>query len=95
MEALIGAIYLDGGFDRAVDLVRRLFGDLITGTDSDLTSLPWVGHRSRKWEPEPFRFAGINSMVLLPIGADRHEAAKGTRSGWREAVLGRLTGGSV
>lgn len=35
VEALIGAIYLDGGFDRAVDLVRRLFGDLITGSEAE------------------------------------------------------------
>lgn len=35
LEALIGAIYLDGGFDPAVELVRRLFGELITGSEAD------------------------------------------------------------
>ncbi|MBL0090339.1 MAG: ribonuclease III [Ideonella sp.] len=35
LEALIGAIYLDGGFDPAVGLVRRLFGELITGSEAD------------------------------------------------------------
>jgi len=38
------------------------------------------------------RFIGINSMVQLPIGADRHEEKKGKPSRWREAILRRLTG---
>jgi ribonuclease III len=33
VEALIGATYLDGGFDAAHLVVRRLFGDLISGTE--------------------------------------------------------------
>ena len=33
---------------------------LITGRESDLTRLPWVGHRSRDWEPEPLRWLGVN-----------------------------------
>ncbi len=35
LEALIGAVYLDGGFEPAAAMVRRLFGDLIAGTDAD------------------------------------------------------------
>lgn len=34
-EALIGAVFLDGGFDAAQLLVRRLFGDVIAGTEAD------------------------------------------------------------
>jgi glycine/D-amino acid oxidase-like deaminating enzyme len=26
--------------------------------------LPWVGHRFRKWEPEPVRWLGINAALL-------------------------------
>ncbi|MDO8362901.1 MAG: FAD-dependent oxidoreductase [Actinomycetota bacterium] len=74
------------------NLSGRTLADLITGTDSDLTSLPWVGHGSRRWEPEPFRFIGINTMVHLPAGADRHEQRHGTPSRWREAIIDRLTG---
>jgi ribonuclease-3 len=33
VEALIGATYLDGGFEAAHLVVRRLFGDLISGTE--------------------------------------------------------------
>jgi ribonuclease III len=35
MEAIIGAVYLDGGFDAASALVRMLFGEVITSTDAD------------------------------------------------------------
>lgn len=35
MEAVIGAVYLDGGHDAALDLVRQLFGELIASTGMD------------------------------------------------------------
>ena len=35
VEALIGATYLDGGFDAATGLVRKLFGELINSTELD------------------------------------------------------------
>ena len=35
VEALIGAAYLDGGFDAACKLVRQLFGELIDSTEVD------------------------------------------------------------
>src|SRR4249920_219625 len=34
VEALIGATYLDGGFERAFELVRRLFGDVIVASEA-------------------------------------------------------------
>lgn len=33
LEALIGAVFLDGGFDAARTLVQRLFGEVIAGTE--------------------------------------------------------------
>jgi len=47
----------------AANLAGRTLADLIAGTRSDLTSLPWVGHRSRRWEPEPIRWLGINAAL--------------------------------
>lgn len=41
------------------NLAGRTLADLLTGTDSALTRLPWVGHRSPRWAPEPLRWAGI------------------------------------
>ena len=35
VEALIGATFLDGGFDAAQEVVRRLFGDIIQATETD------------------------------------------------------------
>jgi hypothetical protein len=39
-----------------------------------LTELPWVGHRSRNWEPEPLRWIGVRGMYLAYKAADWHEA---------------------
>lgn len=35
VEALIGATFVDGGFDAALAVVRRLFGELIDGGEAD------------------------------------------------------------
>lgn len=74
------------------NLAGRTLADLITGTESPLVDLPWVGHRSRRWEPEPLRWLGINTMVRLPSGADRFEARTGRRARVRDAVLRRVIG---
>ncbi|CAA9406675.1 MAG: Glycine/D-amino acid oxidases (deaminating) [uncultured Pseudonocardia sp.] len=55
----------------ASNLAGRTLADLITGTDSALVRLPWVGHRSRRWEPEPLRWVGVNTARLLVSAADR------------------------
>lgn len=35
VEAILGAVYLDGGFAPAVELVRTLFGDVIQATEAE------------------------------------------------------------
>ena len=40
----------------AANLAGRTLADLVLGRDSDLVRLPWVGHRSPPWEPEPWRW---------------------------------------
>ena len=37
------------------NLAGRTLTDLILGRDTELTALPWVGRRPRRWEPEPLR----------------------------------------
>lgn len=54
-------------------LAGRTAAHLITGIDDPITRLPWVGHSSRKWEPEPLRFIGINAMLRVPLIADARE----------------------
>lgn len=55
------------------NLAGRTLRDLLLGRDTDLTRLPWVNHRSRRWEPEPLRWAGINLGIRLMGSADRRE----------------------
>ncbi len=55
------------------NLAGRTLSDLVTGADSDLVTLPWVGHRSRPWEPEPLRWLGINAGLRAMSFADVEE----------------------
>ncbi len=57
----------------AANLAGRTLADLILERDTDLTTLPWVDHRSRRWEPEPLRWMGITSLMHLSAAADRSE----------------------
>jgi glycine/D-amino acid oxidase-like deaminating enzyme len=59
------------------NLAGRTLAQLIAGEESELTRLPWVGHRSRSWEPEPLRWLGVNGGRLLLTRADRREARTG------------------
>jgi glycine/D-amino acid oxidase-like deaminating enzyme len=59
------------------NLAGRVMTDLITGERSELTELPLVGHRSPRWEPEPFRWLGVNAVTRLFRMADRAEARTG------------------
>lgn len=64
------------------NLAGRTLATLITGSDDrDLTTLPWVGHRSRRWEPEPLRWIGVNTGRIAASLADRSEARSGRSSG--------------
>ncbi|WP_371406216.1 FAD-binding oxidoreductase [Kribbella sp. NBC_00662] len=67
------------------NLAGRTLRDLILERDTALTRLPWVGHRSRAWEPEPLRWLGINAGLRAMTLADVEERV--TR---RESVIARL-----
>jgi glycine/D-amino acid oxidase-like deaminating enzyme len=58
----------------AANLAGRTLADLVAGERSPLTTLPWVGHRSRTWEPEPARWAGVHGLYALYRLADRLES---------------------
>jgi len=57
----------------ASNLAGRTLCDLVLGHQSELTALPWVGHRARNWEPEPLRFLGARLVYGLYRAADRRE----------------------
>jgi glycine/D-amino acid oxidase-like deaminating enzyme len=73
------------------NLAGRTLADLVTGTDSELTRLPWVGHRSPAWEPEPLRWLGVNAGLQVMSWADREEARTGHPSRAARAT-GRFLG---
>lgn len=50
--------YVGHGVSTA-NLAGRTLADLIGGRSTSLTALPLVNHRSRNWEPEPFRWIGV------------------------------------
>jgi glycine/D-amino acid oxidase-like deaminating enzyme len=74
------------------NLSGRTLADLITGQRSELVDLPWVGHQSRRWEPEPLRWIGINALVRVPVGADSFETRTDRPARMRNAVISRLIG---
>ena len=75
----------------ASNLAGRTLADLVRGRHTALTSLPWVGHRSRAWEPEPLRWIGINGALRLGLSAD-HEEERTGRPARRARLLEALTG---
>ncbi|WP_099023392.1 NAD(P)/FAD-dependent oxidoreductase [Mycolicibacterium palauense] len=59
----------------ATNLAGRTLTDLVLRRDTALTRMPWVGHRSRTWEPEPLRWLGVRGMYQAYKLADRHEGS--------------------
>jgi hypothetical protein len=78
------------------NLAGRTLAALVTNStddrDRDLVSLPWVGHRSRKWEPEPLRWMGVMGGRAAARRADVHERRTGRTSRLWGGVLNRLVG---
>lgn len=57
----------------ATHLAGRTLADLVLGRDTELTRLPWVGHRARRWEPEPLRWLAVQGIYAAYRAADRVE----------------------
>lgn len=57
-------------------LAGRTIADLVLGRSTELTALPWVGHTSRRWEPEPLRWLGVHALYRAYRRADRVEAGR-------------------
>ena len=74
------------------NLAGRTLADLILGNDSALTRLPWVNHHSPAWEPEPFRWIGVNAGIKAAGFSDASEQRRGKPS-WVGNKLASLLGG--
>jgi glycine/D-amino acid oxidase-like deaminating enzyme len=51
----------------------RTLAELAFERKTQRTTLPWVGYRARKWEPEPIRWVGVHGMYRLFGLADQWE----------------------
>jgi len=69
------------------NLAGRTLAALISQEPDPLLALPWVDHRSRRWEPEPLRWAATAIGLKATEAADAIESRTG-----RPSLLGRLVG---
>lgn len=61
----IGAAYgYTGQGVAATNLAGRILADLIVTGDTPHRDLPFVGHRSRRWEPEPLRWLATRYLQI-------------------------------
>ena len=82
----------------ATNLFGRIVADLITEREhdsgqhdrSDLLRLPVVGPLSRRWEPEPIRWMGINAGRVAARFADMSEHRTGKTSRFLGGVIDGL-----
>ncbi|MEV0120666.1 FAD-dependent oxidoreductase [Streptomyces sp. NPDC050703] len=90
--------YVGSGVATA-NLAARTLRDLVQQDSgqagpTDLTALPWVNHKVRKWEPEPLRWLGVHGMYATYHAADRRESTTHTADSsrlarWADRVAGR------
>jgi glycine/D-amino acid oxidase-like deaminating enzyme len=73
-------------------LAGRTLAALVLGRPDPVTQLPWVGHRSRRWEPEPLRWLLVNAGLRLMTLADEEERLT-KRPSMINAALARWLGG--
>ena len=86
--ASLGGYVGDGvafSFVAAKEVARNIIGE-----GHEARPLPIVNHVSPRWEPEPFRFIGINSLLRLTERADESEKRTGRRSRFVDWLLEKL-----
>ncbi|WP_256105714.1 FAD-binding oxidoreductase [Streptomyces sp. ODS05-4] len=90
--------YVGSGVATA-NLAGRTLRDLIQQDSgqagpTDLTTLPWVDHKVRTWEPEPLRWLGVHTLYAAYRAADRRESTTHTPTTaplatWADRISGR------
>ena len=76
----------------SANLAGHTLADLLVGARTERTALPWANRKSPKWEPEPFRWIGVNAGLRTMSSADAEEARTGKPSR-RAQLLSPLLGG--
>ena len=76
----------------STNLAGRTIADLITGEASEITTLPWVNHRVRKWEPEPLRWIATKGLYTAYGMADKSEFAGRKRTSPIAHIADLITG---
>jgi glycine/D-amino acid oxidase-like deaminating enzyme len=76
----------------ATNLAGRTLRDLVLGERTALTELPWVGHRVRRWEPEPLRWLAVHGLYATYRAADAGEARGRTRTSPLAVLAGKVAG---
>lgn len=70
-------------------VASRSLVDVALDRDTPEARLPWVGYRSRSWEPEPIRWVGVHSMYRLFRIADAWEERRGSQ---QTSLIARFAG---
>ena len=70
-------------------LAGQTLAELILGQETERTDLPIVGHHSRRWAPEPFRWFMLNAGLQLAVSADNAEVRTGELT-WRGRLIESL-----
>jgi hypothetical protein len=73
----------------SANLAARTLADLVLARETELVRLPLVDHKPRRWEPEPLRWIGVQSMYRLFRTADAREERRGATS---TSLIARLGG---
>ena len=74
----------------ATNLAGRTLCDILLERQSELTSLPWVGKPSPRWEPEPLRWLGVNLGIALNRVADSYEERTHRPARLLDTIMERL-----
>lgn len=59
----------------ATNLAGRTLTALVLGSETELTTMPWVNRRVKRWEVEPLRWIGVQAMYGMYRRADAQEIA--------------------
>ena len=78
----------------ATNLAARTLRDLIVDPGSELTRMPWVNRKVRRWEVEPLRWIAVQAMYAAYYAADRAENGRAESTSLIARVADKVSGRS-